>query len=254
MEECRKQLNLELECKKESDDRIQALRETLKVSQQENDTLQSRLTDTQHRMGDEIEKLKSLMTNQQINHEQRFRRSIEEKTQLEEKFKNELATIERNLQQSRHDYEIIQQELQQTSDEKHKLQRQLENQIEKSITEKQSLEIGYSNRIGDLNKKLSDTDTRLKFMTDKYETANNELIKVQNYIVGVENDLKTKNSEILNVHEKYNLLEMDRLSVLNEMENVKRSLHLETVEKKEKSRQIDELNESLSSSQIEIEK
>ncbi|KAH9505847.1 hypothetical protein DERF_010618 [Dermatophagoides farinae] len=254
LEERGKQLNLELECKKESDDRIQALRETLKVSQQENDTLQSRLTDTQHRMGDEIEKLKSLMTNQQINHEQKFRRSIEEKTQLEEKFKNELATIERNLQQSRHDYETIQQELQQTTDEKHKLQRQLENQIEKSITDKQSLEIGYSNRIGDLNKKLSDTDTRLKLMTDKYETANNELIKVQNYIVGVENDLKTKNSEILNVHEKYNLLEMDRLSVLNEMENVKRSLHLETVEKKEKSRQIDELNESLSSSQIEIEK
>nr|XP_027201224.1 myosin heavy chain, clone 203-like [Dermatophagoides pteronyssinus] len=254
LEECKKQLNLEIELKKESNDRIQALRETLKVSQQENDNLQARLTETQHRMGEEMEKLKTMMTNQQINHEQRFRRSIEEKTQLEEKFKNELSTLEHSLQESRNECDNIRQELKRTLDEKHKLQRQFENQMEKSATEKQSLEISYNNRINDLNKKFSDNENKLKSINDKYETTYNELVKVQNYVISVENDLKAKNSEILNVHEKYNLLEMDRLSLLSETENIKRLLHLETVEKKEKSRQINELNESLSSSQIEIEK
>lgn len=254
LDECRKQLTVEMDLKKESNDRIQALRETLKVSQQENDQLQQRLTETEHRMGEEMEKLKSLLTNQQLNHEQRFRRSIEEKTQLEEKYKSELSIIEHNLRESRQECDNIRRELKETVNEQQKLHRKLENQMEKSTAEKQSLESGYNNRIVDLNRKLSDMENKLKSMTDKYETTYNEFVKQQNYVIGVENDLKSKNAEILNVHEKYNLLEMDRLTLLNETENIKRLLHLETVEKKEKSRQCDELNESLSSSQIEIEK
>lgn len=244
------QLQNETELKREFGEKLEALKETLKVSQNENDTLQFKLDETKNTMDIEIDKLKTMMNTQQNTYEQRYRRSIEEKNELEGKLNTQMVTLERNLFDHKKQFETVNEEYQKVQAEKQRL----ESQVKKLTADKQSLEDSFGIRYNDQNKKLSDLENKLKAITEKYESAKNELIKIQNYNTSIENDLKSKNSEILNAHEKYNLLEMDRITLMNELEDSRRMLHLESVEKKEKLRQIEDLNESLSSSHLEIEK
>lgn len=248
------QLEIEISTKNDLNDQIEALRETLKVSQNENIAQQARLLEIENQSKTELDQMKIKLTNQQSNYDELFRKSFEDKSTLENRLKNQAESFEKTIEELRTKLDQIKQELQKAINEKQNLQNQFDSLNDRTSKEKSLLEATFNFQLDEWKQKCSMLENKIKTLTEQIDSLQSDLSKSRNHLNIVENDLKSKNSEILNVHEKFNLLEMDRLSLLSDLENTKRLLHLESVEKKEKHRQIDELNSSLTANQIEIEK
>lgn len=250
----RNQIEIESKAKQEKIDRIHSLTVTLNESKAEIDSLQKNFSELETKRTNEVKELEKQLRFKQANYDQLQEQAKDERLQVEVKLRKEIEKVENHSRVLQSEIQRLKCDAEKYQEEKESSKQQYETLLGTLRSELDSLEQSSNDTILGLNDQVRQLEELLTTQSTKYDFSQSELTKTKNGLASAENELRIKKEELLSVNEKHNLLELDRSSILAELDNTKRLLQGEAAEKKEKQRLIQNLNDSLSTSQFEIEK
>lgn len=250
----RTQFEIESKAKLEKVERIQSLTVTLNESKKEIESLQKNFSELENKRSNEVKELELQLVYKQNNFEQTLQKVKDDELQKENRFKNNITSLELEVRNYKNEIDSLKEELETVSAQNADCKREYELLLQKLKLEIDSLEQSSGAAISDLNEEIKSLEQRMNDANSKYESSQNELTKTKNLLASANNELKIQKTDRMSIIEKYNLLELEKSSVLADLDNAKRLLQGEAAEKKEKLIMIQNLNDSLSSSQFEIQK
>lgn len=248
------QLEQETKLKQEKLDTIASLTVTLNESKSELEQLRRSFNDLKARNANEVNSLQHDISRKQSEFDQKLEELTNVRHQAERKFKQTISQLEQSVFKYEQECSNLKSELETKTCEWDSIKNQYEIKLQLARNERDSLETNHASFRTEMNNKNSDLERRISDLAERYEASQEEVDQTRSLLNQTENELKLKQSELTVLAEKYGRIELDRAALLAELDNHKRLLQVEVMEKKERMRTIQHLNDSLIASQSEVDK